>query len=194
MGKTTETKSNSTPSKATAPKQMSTLMTVTATALFAAMTTICIIILHIPTGNQGYIHLADGVIYLAAAILPLPYAMLAGSIGGGLADLLTGSPAYILPTVIIKAVIVLTFSSKSDKILTKRNLIAPVPSLVLTVVLYAIAGFAIDMLAGATAQASLAGAVSGMPMNVVQGVASAVLFYAVGAGLDKLGFKNKLKF
>lgn len=176
------------------PRMISTLMKVTATALFAAMTTICILLLHIPTGNQGYIHVADGVIYLAAAILPLPYAMLAGSIGGGLADLLAGSPAYILPTVIIKAVIVLTFSSKSDKLLTKRNLIAPVPSLVLTVVLYAIAGFAIDMLSGGTSQAALADAVSGMPMNVLQGVASAVLFYAVGAGLDKLQFKNKLKF
>lgn len=176
------------------PKMISTLMKVTATALFAAMTTICILLLHIPTGNQGYIHVADGVIYLAAAILPLPYAMLAGSIGGGLADLIAGSPSYIIPTVIIKAVIVLTFSSKSDKLLTKRNLIAPVPSLVLTVVLYAIAGFVIDMLAGATTQAAFAGALSGMPMNVLQGVASAVLFYAVGAGLDKLQFKNKLKF
>ncbi|MGN1444060.1 MAG: TIGR04002 family protein [Acutalibacteraceae bacterium] len=176
------------------PRQISVLMKVTATALFAAMTTICILLLHIPTGSQGYIHVADGVIYLAAAILPLPYAMLAGSIGGGLADLLSGYPSYIIPTMIIKAVIVLTFSSKSDKLLTKRNLIAPAPALVLTVVLYAIAGFALDLLAGATSQAAFADAVAGMPLNALQGAASAVLFYAVGAGLDKLGFKKKLKF
>lgn len=194
MEKSTTAKAENKPSAKSAPRQISVLMKITATALFAAMTTICILLLHIPTGNQGYIHVADGVIYLAAAILPLPYAMLAGSIGGGLADLLAGSPSYIIPTVIIKAIIVLTFSSKSDKLLTKRNLIAPVPSLVLTVVLYAVAGFVIDMLAGATTQAAFAGAVSGMPMNVLQGTASAVLFYALGAGLDKLNFKNKLKF
>ena len=39
--------------------------------------------------NGGYIHLGDALIYLAAVLLPAPYAMAAGAIGGGLADLLT---------------------------------------------------------------------------------------------------------
>lgn len=175
-------------------KSADTLIKITMTALFAAMTTVCIQVLHIPTGSNGYIHIADGVIYLAAAILPLPYAMLAGSVGGGLADFLAGYPSYIIPTMIIKALIVLPFSSKSDKMLTKRNCIATVPALVITVGLYAVAGFILDMLAGAEAHAALVGALSGMLTNVVQGVASAALFFAVGAGLDKLRFKDKFKF
>ena len=40
--------------------------------LFAAMTALFTATLHIPVGN-GYIHCGDAVIYLAAALLPMPY-------------------------------------------------------------------------------------------------------------------------
>ncbi|CDG01693.1 ECF transporter S component [Clostridium chauvoei] len=47
------------------------------TALFAAI--ICIttaFIFHIPTGmNGGYIHIGDAFIYIAASLLPTPYAI-----------------------------------------------------------------------------------------------------------------------
>ena len=61
------------------------------TGLFAAL--ICLFtayICHIPLGaNGGYLHFGDTLIYVAAALLPQPYALLAAAIGGGLADLLT---------------------------------------------------------------------------------------------------------
>lgn len=41
--------------------------------LFAALTALLTAVLHIPVGN-GYVHCGDAVIYLAAAMLPLPYA------------------------------------------------------------------------------------------------------------------------
>lgn len=52
------------------------------TGLFAAM--ICVttaFILHIPAAN-GYIHIGDSIIYIAACILPLPYGVAAAGIGG----------------------------------------------------------------------------------------------------------------
>ena len=81
------------------------------TGLFAALITIFTAYIgHVPVGvNGGYIHFGDGLIYLAATILPWPYAMLAGAIGGGMADLLT-APAWTLATVIIKALIVIPFT------------------------------------------------------------------------------------
>ena len=59
--------------------------------LFAAMITIMTAyICHIPYGaNGGYIHFGDTLIYLAAVLLPRPYALAAAAIGGGMADMLT---------------------------------------------------------------------------------------------------------
>ena len=69
----------------------------TFTALMAAMITIfTAYICHIPVGqNGGYIHFGDSLIYIAACLLPWPYAMTAAAIGGGMADLLTGLIAII---------------------------------------------------------------------------------------------------
>lgn len=50
----------------------------------------------------GYVHLGDGVIFLAAALLG-PYAALIGGVGSALADLLGGYFIYIAPTFLIKA-------------------------------------------------------------------------------------------
>ena len=60
------------------------------TALFAAaITVMTAYMLHIPIPTGGYIHLGDALIYLAACLLPFPYAAAAATIGAGLADLLT---------------------------------------------------------------------------------------------------------
>ena len=52
------------------------------TGLFAALIYLFTSIFKIPTG-QGYTHAGDGMIFLAASILPAPYAVAAGAIGGG---------------------------------------------------------------------------------------------------------------
>ena len=100
--------------------------------LAGALTALTVIftayIFHIPVGiNGGYVHFGDSVIYLAAVLLPAPYAMIVGALGGGIADLLT-APMWAVATVIIKMLIVLPFSSRSETLLTKRNLVAPVLS------------------------------------------------------------------
>ena len=64
---------------------------ITVTGLFAAMIALMTAyIFHIPYGaNGGYIHFGDALIYIAAILLPRPYALAAAAIGGGLADLMT---------------------------------------------------------------------------------------------------------
>ena len=71
------------------------------TAIFSAMVYVLTSFVRIPT-HQGYIHVGDGMIYLAAAMLPWPYAMLTGAIGAGMSDYLAGYPLWVLPTIIIK--------------------------------------------------------------------------------------------
>ena len=95
------------------------------TAMFAALITIMTAyICHIPVGlNGGYVHFGDALIYLAASVLPAPLAMLAGAVGGGLADLLT-APVWMIPTVIIKMAIALPFTSKNENVICPRNIVA----------------------------------------------------------------------
>ena len=68
---------------------------ITLTGLMAAMIALMTAyICHIPVGvNGGYIHFGDSLIYIAATLLPTPYALAAAAIGGGLADLMT-SPMW----------------------------------------------------------------------------------------------------
>ena len=47
---------------------------ITLSAVFAAMTYALTAFLHIPTA-KGYIHIGDAVIFIAASLLPKPYAM-----------------------------------------------------------------------------------------------------------------------
>ena len=82
-------------------------------AVLGAMVYVLTAFLKVPT-HQGYIHIGDGVIFLAAALLPAPYAMAAGALGAGLSDYLAGYPMWVLPTVIIKALTVVAFTSRKN--------------------------------------------------------------------------------
>ena len=91
-------------------------------ALFAAaIAVMTAYLLHIPIPTGGYIHLGDTLIYLAACLLPMPYAVMAAAVGGGLADLLT-APLWVVPTVVIKALVALLFTEKGERILMPRNI------------------------------------------------------------------------
>mgnify|MGYP003339844058 CR=1 FL=1 len=96
------------------------------TGLFSAIIFVFTAYIHIPSGS-GYTHAGDGLIYLAACILPTPYAAASAAIGGALADGLAGFPVWIPATIAIKSVTVLFFTSKTSKILTLRNICGIIP-------------------------------------------------------------------
>lgn len=166
------------------------LRRVTASGLFAALIYVFTAYLHIPTG-AGYTHAGDGLIYIAACILPTPYAMAAGAIGGALSDGLTGFPVWIPATIIIKPVTASFFSNKGDKILTLRNILGIIPSLLLCVVGYSL--YEGTVMAGGFSAAAITAAFAQTPAYCVQIGASSVLFIAVAVLLDKVGFKKKFK-
>ena len=77
---------------------------VTASAL-AALTCLATMIIKIPTiGTGGYVNIGDSVVLMSAWLLGNPYGALAAGIGSALADLLSGYPAYIPGTAVIKFV------------------------------------------------------------------------------------------
>ncbi len=65
------------------------------TAMFAALITAATAFIKIPA-PLGYAHAGDSVIYLAACILPAPFGFIAASVGGALADLLSGYAVWAI--------------------------------------------------------------------------------------------------
>ena len=156
----------------------------TITALFAAaITVMTAYMLHIPIPTGGYIHLGDALIYLAACLLPLPYAAGAAAIGAGLADLLT-APMWVLPTLVIKAIIALFFTRNSDKLLCRRNLAAVVIAGLFSPAAYALAGCA---MAG-----TMAAFVPQFLGTLVQGIGSGALFSVITPALDGMKLKEHI--
>uniref|UniRef100_UPI00405750AB TIGR04002 family protein n=1 Tax=Agathobacter sp. TaxID=2021311 RepID=UPI00405750AB len=156
------------------------------TAIFAALITIMTAyVCHIPVPIAGgYLHFGDSLIYLAAAVLPRPYAFAAAAIGGGMADLLT-APMWTLPTVLIKMLITLPFTNKGKRIITPRNMFAPVLAYVISGTGYFLAN---NLLFGA----GVAFFTSFMA-SAIQSFGSAAAFIAFGSLLDKARFKNRFK-
>lgn len=159
----------------------------TAAGVFAALIYVFTAYLHIPTG-AGYTHAGDGLVYLAACILPTPYAMAAGAIGGALADGLSGFLVWLPATIIIKAVTALFFSSKGEKILTLRNILGIIPSGILCIVGYSL--YEGSVMAGGFSWTAITAAFAQTAAYCVQIGASTVLFVLVALLLDKIGFKK----
>ncbi len=160
-------------------------------AMFSAMIAVLTAFLQIKTPTGGYVHLGDAVIYIAACFLPMPYAVAASAIGGGLADLLV-YPETLIYTVIIKAINTLFFSSKSEKILTKRNALMVIPSGIVTIIGYSLSKFIRVMLAGGNIQSAFADALWKMPENSIQAVCSASAFIIIALTFDKAGIKKRM--
>ena len=160
-------------------------------AMFAAMIAVMTAFVQIKTPTGGYVHLGDSMIYLAASFLPLPYAILAAAIGGGIADLLV-YPETIIYTIIIKAINAIFFSAKGDKLLTKRNALMTIPSGLVTVVGYSLSKLIRQLLAGDSFHSAVVNALWKIPENGIQAIASALIFIVIALALDKADIKKRI--
>ena len=151
--------------------------------IFSALVFVITAYLHIPTYN-GYVHCGDGIIFIAACILPMPYSIIIGVLGAMLADLLTGFAIWAPGSMIIKGLLALLFTCKSNKILTKRNLVMLLPAALISA-----AGY---YLYEALITGSFIASLSGIPGSIIQAVASSILFIVAGLAMDKYNIKKKL--
>ncbi len=163
---------------------LSKVRNLTIAGIMAALITIMTAyICHIPVGvNGGYVHFGDALIYLAAAILPKPYALATAAIGGGMADLLT-APMWTIATIIIKMLIVIPFTNRAPKIITARNVIA-------AILAYFISGFAY-FLANYILFGSWSALLVSMSQSLLQSGGSAIFFIVIGLALDKAHVKRR---
>lgn len=160
------------------------LLRLVVTAMFASLIAGLTIFPKIPIPAGGYVHLGDAMIYLSASFLPLPYAIAAAVIGGGMADIISGFVAYAPFTIIAKALLTLSFNGNDNKILTRRNRFAPVAGLIITPVVY--------LLADGIIANAFAPAIPNMIWNFAQALSSLIVYYIIGSAFDKLGMKHKL--
>ena len=168
-------------------KGQKNLLTLVTTAMFAAMITLTTAYLfHIPVGTAGgYIHLGDTFIYLAACFLPVPYAVVGSAVGAALADVLSpGGVVWVIPTLIIKALMVLPFTSKSAKIIPVRNIMACVISGVICMGGYYVAE--------AVMTGNWMSPLASLWAGFIQSGGSAAVFLVIAFALDKAGIKQRL--
>lgn len=159
------------------------IMNMCFTGVLAALVFVFTAYLHIPSVN-GYVHIGDGFIYFAACLLPLPYGLFVGAGGAVLADCLTGYAVWAPGSAIIKALLVLCFCRKSNRILCGRNWIALLPAAVICVGGY--------YLYGSIISGNFAAPLADVPGNVMQSLCSSVLFAVLAVAADKLNLKRYL--
>ena len=161
--------------------------------MFAAMITVMTTFIRIPASHNGYTHAGDSMIYLAAMVLPAPFAAAASSVGGFLADILAGAPEWAFATAIIKAINTLPFIAvryypkklgRDNRIISPYSIAMLIPTSLVTIIGYFIAeglmfGF----------EASL---VTTLLTGWLQPTAGAAVFILVGSALDGIGFRSKI--
>ncbi|MCL2446293.1 MAG: ECF transporter S component [Oscillospiraceae bacterium] len=162
------------------------------TAVLAALTTVAIFYLRVPFAN-GWLHAGDVVILLAAVLLPTPYAMVVGALGGSMANILGTAFIWAPATAIIKALITVPFSAKQEKLITKRNLVMIAPYAAITIVGYGLYQWMLISMGALPAPDGAWAAVSfNLFGDVIQVLGNATLFVALAAVLDKTKFKQRI--
>jgi uncharacterized membrane protein len=142
-------------------------------SLFAALVTIATMVIKIPTvATQGYVNVGDTMIFVSALIMGPQAGLIAGGVGSALADILLGYLHWAPWTLVIKGIeglIVGLLAYKTFQRTKKVSLTTIGATLIAAAWMvfgYYIAG---GILMGFPA------AVSSIPGNIVQGVASVIL-------------------
>ncbi len=132
--------------------------------------------LPVPVTN-GYIHIGDGAIFLAAALLG-PYAAIPAAVGSALADMIGGYYIYMLPTAIIKGVMGLIAGRFIGRqTISIRNILIFVLCEVVMVAGYFVFEWAMY---------GIAAAIGAVVPNLIQGAAGVVLGCVFAGACNRL--------
>ncbi len=173
-------------------KNVSRLKNLVLSALLAALICVATAFIKFNTGiNNGYVHVGDSIIYLAACLLPVPNAMISAAVGAAFADVLAGAAIWAPFTAVIKALNALTVylfytmrsNVKKDRILSPLTAGGAAVSGLVTVFGYLLAEGLLY---------SFPTALTSVPFSIIQAVGSLVIFIIIGAALDKANFKKRI--
>lgn len=133
------------------------------TSLGIALVFLATLLMKIPNGIQGYVHLGDGFILLFATLVNPFFAFFIGGVGSALADIAGGYAIYFFPTLLIKGLEAILVSYMIHKFGVKSRYISYIIGCFIMVGGYIIA----DALINQSWQVSL----TGVPANILQALA-----------------------
>ncbi len=159
--------------------------------LLTALVAVSTMMIKIPiVATEGYIHMGDSMIFLAAIMFGRKKGALSAGIGSALADILLGYTHWAIPTLIIKGamgyLVGLIAEQNSEKLVNVRNITA------LTVgALWMVVGY---FFGGAALKGSFAVSLTSVPANLVQGFGGIFIFIPIGIALKKTNFFKNYVF
>ncbi|QUH25775.1 ECF transporter S component [Serpentinicella alkaliphila] len=156
------------------------------TGLLMALVTVATMLIKVPIPvTNGYIHVGDSMIFLAAIMFGKRKGALAGGIGSAFADLLWGYPQWILPTLVVKGLMGYLVGAiadqDNDNVINLRNILALVIGAITMATGYLFVG---AIMTGSF----VAVLVEGFPADLVQGFGGAALFIPIGIALKKTDY------
>ena len=159
---------------------------ITKIAIMAALVFISTFLIKIPSLN-GYTHIGDSMVVISALILGKKKGALAAGLGAALCDLLSGYMQYIIPTFLIKAIMVLIIATIAENLINKTKF---------AWILGAIIGCSFQVVGYCLVETILygfAGALASVPANIIQSIVGIALAVVLSTVLEKSNILNKLK-
>lgn len=156
------------------------------TALFAALGYVATRVLMVPSPTGGYMNLGDAVVLLGAFLLGPVHGAIAGGVGPALADLLSGYPAWVPGTLVIKALMGLT-AAVLYRGLGKK----PWALVVCGAAAEAIMVVGYWLYDGLFIVGSLAGSAAGIPSNLAQAVFGVAVSTLLALALRKNSYVRR---
>ena len=162
-----------------------TTLQITLTAVFAALICLFTALVKVPVG-PGYVHFGDALLYLYAVLSGNWWAILAGALGEGLADIAGGYAAYAPFTAVIKAlmalvVVLIVRKVGNEKLLSWKTVLATLLAGVINVGGYFIVDYILYHV----------GAAVDVPGNLIQSGGSTVIFVILALIFDKAKIKDR---
>lgn len=140
------------------------------TAVFTALVFVITRFIQIPI-PLGYFNVGNSIIMLACLFLPAPYAAFCGAAGAAIADLLS-YPVWAIPTIIIKALMVVIFFILR-KITRRLN---PIVSTTVSSIVAMLIPFAGYTITGMILYGSIAAGLAQVPGLLLEYIANCVIF------------------
>jgi len=156
------------------------------TAVMAALIFVFTYTFKIPLGN-GYTHIGDSIIFLSVALIGAKKSSLAAGVGAALADLISGYTVWVIPTFIIKVLMVIICGLIAEKLFKNK---------ILVYIIGCISGGLFHFLGYSLAWFVLfdkAACISAMPALVLQTAAGLVIAVVLIVVFNKSGATEKLK-
>lgn len=158
---------------------------ITKIAIMAALVFIATFLIKIPSLN-GYTHIGDSMVIISALILGKKKGALAAGLGAALCDLLSGYMQYVIPTFLIKAIMVLIIATISENLINKTKF---------AWIFGAIIGSTFQVIGYYLVEAILygfAGALASVPANIIQSIVGITLAVILATVFEKSNILKKL--